>query len=181
MELASKTTPHGYEYLMEPFLPGCIKDSFGNYYRIVGDGNHNTMFTSHLDTYFDEENSLSSNAPQDVQLIDLGEQVQTDCTSILGADDRAGIALMITMIKAGVPGLYAFFIGEEVGRLGSIHAAHHNEWKRLRKGIKNVISFDRKGCDSIITHQGINQTCSIEYATALQSAFLKQKMIMQLD
>ena len=39
--------------------------------------------------------------------------------NILGADNKAGVSLMVNMIKNNIEGLYYFFIGEEVGTIGS--------------------------------------------------------------
>ena len=39
--------------------------------------------------------------------------------TILGADDKAGMVILLYMIEKKIPGLYYFFIGEEVGCIGS--------------------------------------------------------------
>lgn len=84
----------------------------------------------------------------------------------LGADDGAGIWLMLEMIDAGVPGSYIFHRGEERGGIGSRGMAKdHAGWlSRFRY----AIAFDRKGTTSIITEQGWSgQCCSDEFALAL--------------
>ena len=72
---------------------------------------------------------------------------------------------MINMIHAGVPGVYAFFRGEERGGIGSHYCAQHR--KELFTDIKCAIAFDRKGTKSIITHQGRGRGCSDEFANSL--------------
>jgi hypothetical protein len=44
--------------------------------------------------------------------------ISTDGTTTLGADDT-GVSVLIWMMKHNIPGLYYFFIGEEVGCIGS--------------------------------------------------------------
>jgi hypothetical protein len=47
-----------------------------------------------------------------------GNMISTDGTTTLGADDKAGVSVLIWMMKHNIPGLY-YFIGEEVGCIGS--------------------------------------------------------------
>jgi putative aminopeptidase FrvX len=96
------------------FLPKLDKDRFGNYYKIPGDDT--TMFTSHLDTA--DRKQLVTNLVSTVDS-DGDEHILTDGNSILGADDnKAGVAVMLYMMHNKVPGLYYFFLGEEVGGIG---------------------------------------------------------------
>jgi len=90
----------------------------------------------------------------------------TDGTSILGADDKAGVTIMLNMIEHNVPGIYYFFLGEEVGCLGSKDLAKRVKESNL-ENIKRVISFDRRGTDSIITFQMSKRCCSDKFALAL--------------
>ena len=68
------------------------------------------------------------------------------------------------MIRAKVSGLYIFHAGEEHGGLGSAWIAKNRA--DLLLGYKAAIAFDRKGTDSIITHQGA-RTCSDRFAMSL--------------
>ena len=53
----------------------------------------------------------------------IGEDIITASgTTLLGADDKAGVTVMLHLINNNVPGLYYFFIGEEVGCIGSFQA-----------------------------------------------------------
>jgi hypothetical protein len=71
---------------------------------------------------------------------------------------------MLWMIKNNVPGTYYFFIGEEVGCIGSGLAAKFLEFKGI---YDRIISFDRRGTTSIITHQSGTRTCSDEFGKEL--------------
>jgi hypothetical protein len=44
--------------------------------------------------------------------------ISTDGTTTL-EHDKAGVSVLIWMMKHNIPGLYYFFIGEEVGCIGS--------------------------------------------------------------
>jgi hypothetical protein len=88
-----------------------------------------------------------------------------DC--VLGADDAAGIVLMIGMIEAGIEGTYVFHRGEEIMGWGSRQIAKfHPNWL---SGFYAAIAFDRRGQHDIITHQGFGRkrTCSKTFAKYL--------------
>lgn len=159
LQLTSKTYPHGTEEQLKKHLPkGYKEDGFGNFYIEVG-SNSSTMFTCHLDTA-DRQQKI-------VRHIIDGDIIKTDGSSILGADDKAGMTIMLNMIENGVSGLYFFFIGEERGCVGSRRLSR--EWKNTEfsNRITKCISFDRRGTDSIITEQLYGVCCSIEFAKEL--------------
>jgi hypothetical protein len=68
------------------------------------------------------------------------------------------------MIQNNVPGLYYFFIGEEVGCIGSGNAAKFGFFKG---NYDRIISFDRRDVGSIITYQSSSRCCSDDFADAL--------------
>jgi hypothetical protein len=72
---------------------------------------------------------------------------------------------MREMILANVPGLYIFHRAEEIGGLGSGYIAKHTP--NALSGINHAIALDRRGCDSVITHQGYGRGCSDDFAKAL--------------
>lgn len=157
LELTSRTYPHGTEKEVFPLLTGDLKeDEFGNLFIQVGESD--VMFTSHLDT--------ATSALTPVQHVIEGNIIKTDGKSILGADDKAGVTIMLHMIENCVPGLYYFFLGEEVGCVGSKKVA--SKWKEeKRAGINKVISFDRRGTNSIITFQSGSRCCSDKFGEEL--------------
>ena len=161
LKLTSKTYPYGYEddFVKEMqdinVLPKNLeKDSQGNYFLKIGDTR--TIFASHFDT------ACKSQTPVVHKI--QGDIISTDNTSILGADDKAGVTIMLWMIRNNVPGTYYFFIGEEVGCIGSGLAAKFIEFKGI---YDRIISFDRRGTTSIITHQSGTRTCSDEFGREL--------------
>lgn len=173
LQLTSKTYPHGTEKMLENHLPKGYKvDEFGNYYLQIGD-NPKSMFTCHLDTACREQKPVNHRFMMD------GDVVMTDGKTILGADDKAGMIVILYMIEKRVPGLYYFFLGEEVGCIGSkkLAAAMANKPTSINK----VVSFDRKGYSSIITHQYIGRCCSDNFANALAFEMNKFGLRMKPD
>ena len=159
LQLTRFTYPHGTELGLLNNLPkGYQEDGLGNYYLVIGD-KPTTMFTCHLDT--------ADKAQKKVNHVFNGNMIGTDGTSILGADDKAGMTVISYMISKGVPGLYYFFIGEEVGCIGSGRLAR--EWKNTEfsKHINKCVSFDRRGTTSIITYQMFGRCCSETFAVEL--------------
>lgn len=175
MKLVSHTTPNGFEFLVYDSIPHAKIDDFGNRYVIIGDGPHKHLFTCHLDTF-----PLTSFS-EEITMIEDGDIIRTDGRTLLGADDKAGMTVLLTMIEAGIPGIYGFFLAEEIGLLGSDFATHEQEWKELLTHVKAVISFDRKGTSSIITHQGGKRTCSKRYADQLSTAFHEHGLSLKPD
>ena len=116
------------------------------------------MFTSHLDT--------ATSALTQVTHVFDGKIIKTDGKSILGADDKAGVTIMLYMIENKIPGLYYFFLGEEVGCVGSKKVAAAQKETKI-EGINKVISFDRRGTDSVITFQSSQRCCSDAFGEAL--------------
>jgi hypothetical protein len=92
------------------------------------------------------------------------KHMMTDC---LGADDGAGIWILLEMYAAGVPGTYLFCRGEEKGGIGSSGIKQlFSDWL---KQFKWAIEFDRRGTGDIITEMMAGVTCSDEFAKALAS------------
>ena len=88
--------------------------------------------------------------------------------SCLGADDGAGVWLMLQMIEAGIPGGYIFHRGEELGGIGSKAVLLKNQgWLSQWK---HAIAFDRPRDFEVITHQGGQRCCSDEFGEALAKA-----------
>jgi hypothetical protein len=157
LQLTSRTYPYGTENDLIHLLPNTLtSDEFGNYYVQIGETD--TMFTSHLDT--------SSSTVVNVNHVLDGQIIKTDGNTILGADDKAGVTILMFMIEHKVPGLYYFFIGEEVGCIGSSKVAELYKKNKNNK-INKVISFDRRNTNSVITYQSSRRCASDKFGNAL--------------
>jgi hypothetical protein len=86
----------------------------------------------------------------------------------LGADDGAGVAMLMHLIHSGVAGYYIFSQGEECGGIGAKFIEANN--KDLLKQFNRAIAFDRRGIDSVISHQGMGRCASDSFCQTLASA-----------
>ena len=138
------------------------QDGFGNVIATV-DGESNVMFSAHTDTVHHDEGT------QNV-CVDLKKDFAfTSDGSCLGSDDATGCYILWRMIEAGVPGLYIFHRGEEVGGLGSDWLAEQRP--EIFKSIDMAVAFDRRGTHDIITSQSGGVCASEEFAESLAGAF----------
>ena len=177
LSLVTKTYPHGHEEEVLQFLPGLKKDQFGNYYKIIGSLEPQTMFTSHLDTA-DRQQKVTKL----FSLVEDGEEyIYTDENTILGADDKSGVAVMLYMMSYNIPGLYYFFIGEERGGIGSNALDAVFDQIDYLKNVKRCVSFDRRNYHSVITSQLGRVCCSNEFAQALCNQYNSNGLSLSPD
>jgi hypothetical protein len=168
LKLTKRTYPYGTEQQLVSHLPsGYFKDDHGNYYYEIGKAN--TAFTCHLDTACKDQVIVNHKIEKNI--------ISTDGKSILGADDKAGMTVLLYMIEKKIPGLYCFFIGEEVGCIGSGKASDDDYFKNYDR----MVSFDRRGTKSVITHQSSKRCCSDEFATELSTRLNRFGMLMEPD
>ena len=156
------------------------KDSIGNLIIKVGK-DYETMFSCHMDmvfrkTYFDdlEEGQdkldlfVSNKKDQTIiwggLITDYKNKTYYYTPTTLGADDKAGIFILLNLIRANIPGLYIFHAGEEVGGIGS----HDIKTRKpgLLKGIKRAIAFDRMHYLDIVDRQRGQVCCSRKFVNA---------------
>lgn len=176
LKLTSNTYPYGFEedlvkeLIESKLFPSDIqKDRFGNYFYKIGESR--TVFTSHLDTACKDSTSVIHVIKNNI--------IRTDGKTILGADDKAGVSIMLYMMKHNIPGVYYFFIGEEVGCVGSRQAA--TIASDFRGKYDRMISFDRRSTDSVITYQSSTRCCSDEFANNLASELNKSGLKYKKD
>lgn len=177
ISLVTETYPHPHEENVMKYLPKDLdKDEFGNYYKVIP-GDDTTMFSSHLDT--------ADRSPVKTNLFtkeeDGDEIIYTDGNTILGADDKSGVTVMMYMMVHNIPGIYYFFIGEERGGIGSNQLADVYEKFDFLKNVKKCISFDRRRTISVITHQMGGRCCSDVFGTGLCDEYNKQGLNLSLD
>jgi len=176
LSLVQETYPHGHEEEVVPFItPDLERDDFGNLYKIIGESD--TVFTCHLDTASRNKTSIKLRSYEK----DGDEIIATDGTTILGADDKAGVTVLMHMIANNIPGVYWFFLGEERGGLGSKHVANNIEKYPFMEGKAKCVSFDRRNYHSVITKQMGVQCCSNEFGQELASALSQGGISLSLD
>lgn len=158
LSLVQYTCPHGYEETMYgPLMRhlGAAKDDAGNYF-LNTDPNSTTLFVAHMDT-------AHGGYPEKINTVRTGDIIKTDGKTLLGADDRAGLAILLWMIHHKVPGTYLFTVGEERGLIGA--RAFIKEYTLAQ--YSRAIEFDRRGTTSVITYQSGRRCCSDAFADEL--------------
>ena len=118
-----------------------------------------TLFIAHVDTVHKDTG------------VNLIKKTQTHWHANgapLGADDGAGCAMLMHLIHSGVNGYYVFSQGEECGGIGAKFLAKNHA--DLLKQFDRAIAFDRRGIDSVISHQGMGRCASDTFCEALASA-----------
>ena len=156
----SRTEQKFVEEFIYPLKP--TADAIGNLHVRIGDAP--IMWSCHTDTVH-SQGGIAPIKLGDDGLIKVHPKSQANC---LGADDGAGVWLMMQMIRAERPGLYVFHRGEEKGGIGSRWLAKNTP--KVLDGIQAAIAFDRKGNDSIITHQFGGRCCSEDFSKSLATA-----------
>ena len=133
----------------------------------------NILWSAHIDTM---HNSTPELITQEVFIDAFGTAFVDQASDCLGADDGAGVFLMLEMIDANVEGTYIFHRGEERGGWGSSQIAElHADYI---KQFTHAVAFDRRGNTSIITHQRGGRCASDDIGSALIKLFGKD---FQLD
>ena len=145
---------------LPPVLKGFTSvDGAGNLHvdnRIAGS---RTLFIAHVDTVHRE---TGANKIRKTKTMWYAEGAP------LGADDGAGCAMLMHLIHADVKGYYVFSQGEECGGIGAkfLESTH----KSLLGQFDRAIAFDRRGTDSVISHQGWSRCASDTFCQALADA-----------
>lgn len=137
-------------------------DTNGNLHFDLRNGESTTLFCAHTDTVH-RETAPKWNKFDEYE--ENGYQWVKGTDKALGADDGAGIAILLTLMQCNVPGYYVFFRGEECGGIGSDGLA--KEMPDLLEEFQRAIAFDRRGYDDVITYQFHGRCASDEFAQAL--------------
>lgn len=177
LKLTEYTTPFksesDLENILNELIPDLKKDQIGNYHKVIG--NSETLFTAHLDNYCKKKEKVN-------HVISEGNVISTDGKTILGADNKAGVCVLLYLISNNVPGHYCFFIGEEPILSGGCYGSFlFNKYYKDIKKYKRAISFDRKAEGSIITRQMAQRCCSNTFADALIREFETYGLQMKKD
>lgn len=146
------------------------RDDAGNLHvdtRISPD--NRTLFVAHVDTVHRKE------GPNKIRQTNTHWHAEG---AALGADDGAGVAMLMHLLHAGVDAYYIFTQGEECGGIGATWLAKHQ--RELLSEFDRAIAFDRRGIDSVITHQGRGRCCSDVFADALSAALNADDTLMYL-
>ena len=149
-----------FKHLPKHLMGAAMLDEAGNLHIDARtQDHHRTLFTAHVDTVH------RTAGPNKIRK--TATKWYADGAA-LGADDGVGCALLMHMLHAGVPAYYVFTQGEECGGIGAKHIA--DQHKDLLAQFDRAVAFDRKGTDSVISHQGWGRCCSDAFAQHLADA-----------
>jgi len=165
--------PHGgegekkfVERFIKPYRPLAMLDDKGEVLawcvRVGEVENAPVLWSGHVDTMHKPDAPAKQSIVYDEG---CGMIYKDDKVMPLGADNGAGVWLMLEMLDAGVPGTYLFHRGEERGGIGSSGMA--KKYDIFLKQFKYAIAFDRRGTGDVITEQMCGVCCSDEFALAL--------------
>lgn len=145
-------------------LAGAYVDPFGNWHVTIGQSP--ILWSAHCDTVHKiaGRQTVHYDRHEDRIVLSKRSRVTSSC---LGADDSAGVFLLVSMIRANVPGHYVFHFAEEIGGIGSSDLAEHDPASLSESTI--AIALDRRGTGHVITHQYF-RCCSDTFALSLALA-----------
>jgi len=148
------------ERFIEP--PFGKPEEHGNYILQIGQ-KPKPCFTAHHDTVHRQGGMQKLVVTNDIVTV-----ADPKVSSCLGADCTSGIYVILSMIEAGIEGTYVIHAAEEVGCKGSMEMVRdYPMWLTYTKA---VISFDRYGDNSVITHQMGFRTASDAFANSFADA-----------
>jgi len=137
-------------------------DEHGNYILQVGH-KPKLCFTAHHDTVHKQAGIQKLVVTNDVVTV-----ADPKVSSCLGADCTSGVYVILCMIEAGIEGTYVIHSAEEIGCQGSSELI--KDYPMWLTYTKAVISFDRYGDNSVITHQMGFRTASDAFAESFADA-----------
>lgn len=125
-----------------------------------------TLFVAHMDTVH------RAMGPNKIRKTNTHWYADGDA---LGADDGAGCAMLMHLIHSGIAAYYIFTVSEECGGIGAKFMARDRD---LLADFDRAIAFDRRGIDSVITHQSRGRCCSDKFAEALANELCADMTLM---
>jgi hypothetical protein len=112
---------------------------FNDQYYLYAKGNIPVMLVAHIDT-------VSGSKPTNIKFDSKRNTLSTN--SVLGADDRAGIAAILQLIHEGFRPHILFCQDEECGGVGASMAG---ELLKI-EGVNIVVELDRRGSTDFVTY-----------------------------
>ncbi len=146
-------------------IPNIQSDNYGNLYLL--NNQSNLAFCAHVDTVSRDSNTEIQEIVIDDGIVSLPNTLNKYTSLVLGADNGAGVYLLLMLYKSGLNANFFFFRNEEHGRIGSREFLS-NQLTEISH-LTQMIAFDRKDQYEIIIEQRSEICASREYALALAS------------
>ena len=180
VEIGKSTT------LFSCHIDTCHHEDEKTSYQLLYDQNKEELF---LDETKEAKDKKTNGAPHHAMGFPMGggtdptwswkNRARGKVATCMGADDGAGVWLLLQMIEAKIPGAYIFHRGEERGGIGAnAMLVKDKEW--LKK-FKSAVAFDRAGLHDVVTTQGGTKCCSDDYAKALCAALTEPRMAIKYE
>lgn len=136
-------------------------DMRGNMYIVKGKSDTYPCVVAHLD-------QVQDRYPHDIQIEESANIIFSYSPTLrrqcgLGGDDKCGIWIALKMLQKHEAIKIAFFVGEEVGCVGSSDAV-----MEFFVDVRFVIEPDRRGNHDLITTIGYTSLCSDEFVSAIR-------------
>ena len=128
-----------------------------------------TVFAAHLDT-------VCSGDANVINTLTTSGKLVTAENHQLGADDGAGIYILLELMRHKVPGRYIFTRGEECSGTGASYLAQNFDFSPYKRSI----CFDRRGTTEVITHQGGERGASDAFGEALADALNQSQDLLYM-
>lgn len=157
----SSTEEQFIDRFVLPSHKNARKDGFGN---IIVDTveSPRILFSAHTDTV-DYEDGFRT------VIHDAGVNIlHTANKDILGADDGAGVYVLLEMINANIPGRYVFHRDEESGANGANWILENTP--EVLENIDHAIAFDRMGTTDVIDTMFMGRTATDVFVVSLCEA-----------
>lgn len=146
------------------------------------DEKSDTLFSCHIDTVHntgESDGTFQKLAYDGVMGHLILQREQVPMPTCLGADDGAGIYIMLKMLAAKVPGSYIFHTGEEKGGIGSRAMLNkHRDWLY---NFNRAVAFDRPSDFEVIVTQGGTTCASKEAGDFIVNEFKKYNLGYELS
>ena len=128
-----------------------------------------TVFAAHLDTV----SSGDADVPNELYIEGM---IVSAKDHQLGADDGAGVYLLLELMRHKVPGRYIFTRGEEVSGTGARYLEENFDFSPYKRSI----CFDRRGTTEVITHQSGERGASDAFGEALADALNQSQDLLYM-
>lgn len=146
---------------VSPYVDRITVDHYGNILAEKRFGAGPTvLINAHLDTV---------EAIDESRIIIKEKNVWTSSEGILGADDRAGINVIISILKSLKPNEFKgklkviFTVEEEIGLVGASEVSETFLWD-----VDMAFVIDRRGTNDIVSHNFSQEFCSREFGHSLE-------------
>ena len=146
---------------ISPYVDHVTVDHYGNILAEKRFGAGPTvLLNAHLDTVEQIKES---------RVIVKEENIWTSSEGILGADDRAGVNVILATLKSLQPNEFngrlkiIFTVEEEIGMVGACEVNEAFLWN-----VDMALVFDRRGTNDIVTHNYFQDFCNTEFARSLE-------------